>query len=124
MIKSERSFKRQMRIMIRRVSNGLGPYSSAEPTRDDLEVLTECISQGYLLSSEENVTRTLDGTPHPGHVDSFVPLKGLAFLKPDRTALRSKIALWISFIALLISLLSNLSTIHHNLNMALYYLLH
>ena len=126
MIKSEKEFKREMRKIIRRVANGLSPYSSDEPTREELEVVAECVSQGYLLSFTDNssVMRALDGTPYPDLIDSVVPLKGLSFLKPDRTVLRSKIALWFSFAALLISLLSNLSTIYHNLITVIHYLMH
>ncbi len=126
MIKSEKEFKREMRKAIRRVTKGLSPYNSEHPTREELEVVTECISQGYLLSlnNDDSVLRTLDGNPHPTFISSVVPLKGLSFLKPDRTILRSKIALWFSFAALLISLLSNLSTIYQNLNAVVYYLMH
>ena len=117
MIKSERTYYKEMRRMIRRVLKGEEPLPK-DPTREDLEILTECVSRGYLLNmdSRDEVLRTADGRPHPIVDLSVVPVKGLAFLRPDRTQLKSTIAIWVSIAAMLISLFANLSAIIQNVN--------
>lgn len=110
MIKTEKAFLKEMRRMIRCVSEGKDPLHSP-PRQEDYEVLAECINRGYLLSAGNfkggNVVRSLDGSPHPMYNPNVVPLKGLSFLKPDRTRLRANIALVISFAALFVSILAN-----------------
>lgn len=116
MIKSEKEFLKSMRKVIRCVLSG-----KYEPTadREQLEVVTECIEQGYLLSQYERdgkkVLRTMDGTPHPRVATDTVPLKGLKFLSPDRSNLKSNIALILSALALLVSLFANLDRIITNI---------
>lgn len=114
MIKTEKEFNNAMREMIIRVTKGEYPYTSNPPSRDDLEVLSECISRGYLLSMDASSLRTMDGAPHPTLNKDVVPLKGLSFLNPDRTEKRSITALWISIVAVAISFFSNLPVIVHN----------
>ena len=112
MISSERAYYRAMRRMIRCVMNGKNPLP-CNPTREDYEILAECINQGYLfqLGNKTDVLRTVDGMPHPTVDLSAVPVKGLAFLRPDRTRLKSTLALCISAIALAISFLANMPAI-------------
>lgn len=111
MIKTEKEFTNEMRKMIRKVSSGENPFHTP-PTRDDIEVLAECINRGYLLSLDNrNNDRTLDGKPHLNLITDVVPLKGLSFLNPDRTRLRANIAIGLSAAALLVSILSNLTKI-------------
>lgn len=119
MLKSEKEFEKAMRKVIRSVLNEKYPPDSLSK-REDLEVITECIEQGYLLSRYEKdgkkVLRTADGTPHPKVVTEIVPLKGLKFLSPDRTNLKSNIALILSALAFLVSLFANLDRIITNLS--------
>lgn len=114
MIKSERAFTKAMRKMISNIADGKSPYHDP-PTDDDCEVLAECISRGLLLSAAPldggNVLRTMDGKAHPMVNTQVVPLKGLAFLHPDRTRLRANIALSLSTIAILVSVLVGLPQI-------------
>ena len=127
MINSAHAFEAAMKKMVRNIANG-ERYLSSPPTRDELEVLTECIKQGYLLSlSDANggtVLRTMDGTPHPMANTEVIPLKGLVFLKPDRAQRRSIVALIvsicaaaISLMALLVGLLANLDQIVQNVEL-------
>ena len=127
MIKSARNFESAMKSMVRHIANG-EPYLSSPPTRDELEVLTECVKKGYLLSLSDaegaSVMRTMDGMPHPEVNTTVVPLKGLMFLKPDRTQRRSIAALVVSICAAVISLvalaaemLTNLDRIVGNLEL-------
>lgn len=114
MIKTERQFVCEMRKMIRRVINGENALHNP-PTPDDVEVLAECINCGYLLpldsSNADAVNRTLDGTPHINLNTAVVPLKGLAFLRPDRTRLRANVAIFLSAVAIVVSILSDLTEI-------------
>ena len=120
MIKSEREFIIEMQNTILRVANGESPFHNPA-TDDDSEVIAECINQGYLLSNspldEGTVLRTMDGKAHPDVNTSVVPLKGLAFLKPDRTRLYAKVSLGLSIAALLVSILANLPEILGSLRM-------
>lgn len=100
-IKTERDYIHQMRDMVQRVIDGKNPLPD-NPTRQDLEILTECINQGYLFSAYEKdgkkVLRTLDGNPHP-HVDmGAVPLNGYAFVNKKLD--------WISILSIIISLIA------------------
>lgn len=120
MIKSERAFTAAMRKMIICIIKGKSPLHNP-PTDDDYEVLAECINRGLLLSSDQlkngTVMRTMDGKAHPAVNANIVPLKGLAFLRPDRTKLRANIALALSIIAIFISVLSNFSAIVDNVRL-------
>lgn len=96
-----------------------GKYPLPEnPTRQDLEVLAECVTRGYLLQkgADQDFSRTMDGIPHLAVDMSVVPVKGLAFLHPDRTRLKSTVALWVSISALAVSLLSNLNAIAQSIS--------
>lgn len=81
------------------------------PTSEELEVLTECINQGYLLPAgsdcDTKVMRSASGIPHPTYNKDVVPLRGLTFLRPDRTRLKANLALVFSAIAIIVSILSN-----------------
>ena len=120
MIKSEREFTREMRKTILRIANGQSPFHNPA-TDDDSEVIAECINHGYLLSKHplENgaVLRTMDGKAHPDVNTTVIPLKGLAFLKPDRTRTYARVSLWLSIAALLVSILSNLPEIFESVRM-------
>lgn len=62
MIKTERAFLKEMRRMIRCVSEGKDPLH--EPPRpEDMEVLAECINSGYLLSKDIGRLTTPDVQP-------------------------------------------------------------
>lgn len=82
-IKTDRDFINAMRTMVKRVRDG-SPALPENPTHQDLEILTECINQGYLLSRYEKngqkVLRTMDGVPHPSNIEGVVPLKGFIFI--------------------------------------------
>lgn len=118
MIDSEHKFKRAMRRMIKRIINGQSPLPD-NPSREDYEVLTECIKAEYILSlQDEDLTiRTMDGCPHPVPNCEVIPLKGLAFLKPDKAELYARISIWLSIFALLISVLTNLTEIVQNVRL-------
>jgi hypothetical protein len=119
MIKTAHDYEAAMKSMVRHIANG-EPYLSSPPTRDELEVLTECVKKGYLLSlSDEegtSVMRTMDGMPHPEVNTTVVPLKGLMFLKPDRTQRRSIAALVVSICAAAISLIALFAELVTNLD--------
>ena len=107
MIKTAHDYEAAMKSMVRHIANG-EPYLSSPPTRDELEILTECVKKGYLLSlSDEegaSVMRTMDGMPHPEVNTTVVPLKGLC-------------AAAISLIALFAELVTNLDRIVENLEL-------
>ncbi len=107
-IKTDRDFISAMRTMVKRVRDGL-PALPENPTSQDLEILTECINQGYLLSSYEHngekVFRTTDGLPHPKIIPGTVPLKGLAFIS-FKIDLKFFIPTLISLAALVVSIVS------------------
>lgn len=132
MIKSEREYKKAMRDMIRRVQSAKNAdeINDATLTMEEAEILTDCILEGYVrgkveeeLSNGRVITlRTLDGKAHPEIYNTVIPLKGLAFLKPENTALKATIAICASVIAslvsisaLFVSLLSSLDKILVNL---------
>lgn len=115
--------------MIKRVLNGEEAIS-AKRTREELEVAAECLERGYLYPASNQimndfgkVKRMMDFSPVPMVDRNSVPVKGLAFLKPDRSELRSKAALWISLGAFLISLLSNIDVIARNVTAMISYLI-
>lgn len=99
--------------MIRRVARGEDIQNNLSD--QEREVLTECIEQGLLLSAcplnNGKVIRVQDGTPRPNLNVQAVPLKGLAFLRPDCENVRSWIALALSIISLAISTLLNYGAI-------------
>lgn len=112
MIKSERQFNRAMRKMIRRVIAGERPLPE-NPTRDDLEVLAECVKRGYIFSATTNergeMPRNQLGVPIVDYIsEQTVLLPGLVFLHPDDTKVRANIALVISGLALLSTVLFEL----------------
>lgn len=112
MIKSERQFNRAMRKMIRRVIAGKRPLPE-NPTRDDLEVLAECVKRGYIFSATTNergeMPRNQLGVPIVDYIsEQTFLLPGLVFLHPDDTKVRANIALVISGLALLSTVLFEL----------------
>lgn len=113
-ITSQRQLNQAMRQMIRRVANGEKALPE-NPTNLDREIAAECISRGYLYQSPRKngreVHRDLFGIVYSEIDNSIVPLEGLAFLRPDKSTARSWAALIISALALLVSILSNLSDI-------------
>ena len=108
-IKTERAFNRAMRKMIRRVIDGHRPLPK-NPTRDDLEVLAECVKRGFFCAvvTDESgeVPRNMVGVPMVDYIqEQAVLLPGLVFLHPDDTKVRANIALVISGLALLATVL-------------------
>lgn len=106
MIRSQREYKKAMRKMIRRVQSG-EKINSWEENFEDMEILADCISAGYIngeLEEDGKPIRTLDGKIHPIVFNSYIPLKGLAFLHPQ-IDWKFIIPTIISVIALLCSLL-------------------
>ena len=75
--------------------------------------------EGYLIGKvpkDETDFRTMDGKAHPELINTVVPPKGLAFLRPVKTDLKSNIALGVSVFAALISLFAFLVTLLANLD--------
>lgn len=112
MYKTKHEFETAMKETIRCVLNG-GSLSIENDA--DAEVLAECITRGYLIG---DTRRTMDGRQHPVLITSTVPMAGLNFLEPDHSNLKSNIALAISAIALLISLLASLTDIAEGITLA------
>lgn len=114
-------YEEAMRDVIRRVQRGEishAPNGSIE----EMEVIADCIRLGYIngrlnLNGETEPFRTLDGKIHPEILNNHIPLKGLCFLQPDKTAQKAGAAMWLSLIALVVSILSNLDKILINLQM-------
>ena len=83
----------------------------------DIDVMPMLINFG-----EEIELRTMDGKAHSEIFNTVITLKGLEFLKPDRTKTKANLAIIISAIAgavslgsLLVSVLANLDKIIRNL---------
>lgn len=122
MISSEKEYFAAMRNMIRKVRSGYVPAHDAD--HEELEVLAECIRQGYLLGKttyidehgREQELRTLDGKMHPEITNHVIPPKGLAFLSPNKTERKSNIALGVSICAVVISLFAFIVTLLSNLD--------
>lgn len=109
MIKSQREYKKAMRIMISRVQRGEHIDIWNEST-ENMEILADCISAGYVngeLMRDGKELRTLDGKIHPIIYNSHIPLKGIAFLHPQLDW-KFIIPTIISILALLCSLLEPL----------------
>ena len=97
-----------MQKMIQSVINRRSPLPT-NPSREDLEILTECIESGYLFSRnarDGKVLRTMDGMPHPIVDMDAVPFKGYMFLAPTPEERRSKLTISISIFAAAISVLA------------------
>lgn len=109
MIKTVRAFKRAMREMIRRVANGERPLPE-NPTHTELEILAECVKRGYMsvcsVTEKGEIPRNQLGIPIVDYLsEPSVLYPGLVFLHPDRAEVRANIALIISTISLLSTLL-------------------
>lgn len=102
MITTEWQYKEAMRQMIRRVQRGEVVNAECR-TREEAEVLTDCIKCEYIIGNTKEPFRTLDGKAHPEIESDVIPLKGIIFLenKPDWEFLVPTI---ISVIALLVSI--------------------
>lgn len=108
-IKTERAFKRAMRRMICCVANGKRPLPE-KPTHTDLEVLAECVKRGYMsvctVNEKGEIPRNMLGVPMVDYLsEPSVLLPGLTFLHPDRAEVRANIAIIVSTISLLSTLL-------------------
>ncbi len=123
-IRSMRGYNAAIRKMIRSVQRGYDPSRSTDT--QELELLADCIRNGYLIgrvsspdpkTGVEHELRTLDGKMHPELFNQIVPPKGLAFLKPAASDIRSVIAICISVLALLVSLFANLDRIIQNVGL-------
>ena len=132
MISNQTDYRKAMCKMIRKIQNS----SSAEEINDlemsieDAEILNDCIENGFVRgkttyrnhNGEEIELRTMDGKAHSEIFNTVITLKGLEFLKPDRTKTKANLAIIISAIAgvvslgsLLVSVLANLDKIISNL---------
>ena len=122
MLKTDKDYTKAMKTMIRRIQAGDTP-SSFIITAEDCEILAECIKAGYIngtttytdINGNVSELRTCDGTIHPTIYNNIITLKGLEFLKPNYVEIKANLAIAISALALLISLLSNLDKIIENL---------
>ncbi len=111
MIRSQREYKRAMRKMIKRVQSG-EIIDSWNESFEDMEILADCILAGYIngeVFHDGEVIRTMDGKIHPTIFNSHIPLKGLAFLRPQ-VDWKFIIPTIISAVALLCSLFGPLSS--------------
>lgn len=114
-IKSERSFiKAQKKMLLHIQTMKLEDVDTRNMSMDEAEILMTCIKAGYLIGRyEENGLefRTMDGKAHPELLSTKITLAGAAFLKPRHTGENTNIALIISFLVLVVSILSSFSEI-------------
>jgi len=110
--KSKKEFDGEMKKLIRRVLNGESPKAKTDAEN---EIMGECIKRGYLIGTEG---RTDDGKQHASLTADVVPYAAFAFLAPDRTNLKSNIALIISAIALIDSLFVDMRIMYENFEWA------
>ena len=120
MLHTEKEYNSAMRQMILRVQQAasVDEINTWDMSIEEAEILLDCVASGYLIGKvPKNIAecRTLDGKAHPELFNTVITPKGLAFLKPPRTDLKATIALIVSAIAALISLLSNADQILHNI---------
>ena len=119
--RTEKDYISAMRKMILRVQNAtdLDEIDTFTMTANEAEILFDCMKEGYLIGKvpkDETDFRTMDGKAHPELINTVVPPKGLAFLRPVKTDLKSNIALGVSVFAALISLFAFLVTLLANLD--------
>lgn len=129
MIRNQTDYRIAMCNMIRRVqtAKSADEISDAKMSLEEAEILMDCIENGFVRGKttylskdgEEMDRRTLDGMPHPWVYSTVITLKGLEFLKPDRTKLKANLALILSVSSLVVSCLANLDKIITNLNLLL-----
>lgn len=128
MIKTERGYRRAMKRMIKRVrsTDDIAELDSSKMDPLDAEILYDCIAEGYIRGKLTDTLgrdkhkielRAMSGKALPEVYNNIITLKGLAFLKPDRTRLKANIALAISICAMLISLMANLDKVLLNLQL-------
>ena len=103
MIRNQTDYRKAMCKMIRKIQNS----SSAEEINDlemsieDAEILNDCIENGFVRgkttyrnhNGEEIELRTMDGKAHSEIFNTVITLKGLEFLKPDRTKTKANLAI-------------------------------
>lgn len=103
----------------------LEDVNTFEMSIGEAEILMSCVKAGYLNGRyEENGLefRTMDGKAHPELLSTGITPLGAAFLNPKNTEVKATIALVFSGIALLVSILSNLSSIKENIDYIRYLL--
>ena len=112
MLKTKKDFEKAMRTMILRVQSG-DTISDKTASIEDMEVLAECIRNGYIngrltssTSHKSEEFRTLDGKIHPQIINNIIPLKGLIFLHPQKDG-KFIIPTAISLIALIVSIFNH-----------------
>lgn len=126
MIQSRSDYRAAVCRMIRTVqtAKSADEINSLKMTAEDAEILNDCIESGFIrgrisyLNSDgkEIKLRTLDGKAHPQVFSTVITMKGLEFLKPDRTKLKANLALVFSALAVVVSVCSVLVTGMANLD--------
>ena len=110
-IKSEKDYiKAQKEMLLRIQEMKLEDVNTRNMSTDEAEILMSCVKAGYLIGRyEENglELRTMDGKAHPELFSTSITPSGAAFLKPNNSDAKATIALIISFLALIVSILSN-----------------
>ena len=101
MITSEKEYDKAMRKMILRVQSGES-LNFLEMNVEDREILRDCIDRGFVNGTNEH-GRTQDFAPCPIVYNSFIPFKGVAFLRPAPDW-KFLIPTAISIIALIVSI--------------------
>ena len=129
MIRNQTDYRIAMCNMIRRVqmAKSTDEINEAKMSPEEAEILADSIESGFVrgrtkyLNSEgkEIELRNLKGIALPRVCSTVITLKGLEFLKPDRTKLKANLALIISVCSLVVSGLANLDKIITNLDLLL-----
>lgn len=121
MIHSEKEYRNAMRMMILRVQRAadINDIDTWALSMEEAELLLDCVRDGYLtgkVPEDETSCRTLDGKAHPELINTVVTPKGLSFLRPSKTDLKSSVALGVSIFAAVISLFAFVVTLLANLD--------
>lgn len=98
-----KSFDDKMRDVLRYFSEG-SVEIDFENDDNAMECLGECIKLEYLIGID--IARTADGNLHAQKINPKVTRKGLYFLEAKDPDLRSRQALTVSIIAIVVSVLS------------------
>lgn len=131
MIRNQADYHKAMCNMIRKIQNAhsADEINNADMSVEEAEILNDCIENGFVRgknhyfdsNGKRNELRTVDGKAHPVIHTTVITLKGLEFLKPDRTNAKANLAIIISALAgaislgsLVVSVLTNLDKIISN----------
>lgn len=134
MIRNQTDYRKAMCSMIRKIQSARSAdeINSMEMSIEEAEILNDCIENGFVrgetsaqnAAGQEIPLRTMDGKAHPVIHNTVITLKGLEFLKPDRTTAKANLAIAISAVAgvislgsLLVSVLASLDKILSNLDL-------